>query len=98
MSRSILFLYLIILSFVSVTAQGQQADKKLQRLKYNNALVADLGVGLWANPLPMDYDNDGDWGLVVSCADVTYNGAYFFENPDGNSRWPVLDGFFYYLK
>ena len=33
---------------------------------YNNPdLVVDLGVGLWALPLPMDYDGDGITDLVV---------------------------------
>ncbi|MHC4498840.1 MAG: FG-GAP repeat domain-containing protein, partial [Planctomycetota bacterium] len=63
----------------------------LERVKYNNpGLEVDLGVGLWAWPLPMDYDGDGDYDLVVSCPDKPYNGTYFFENPDGNVKMPVL--------
>ena len=57
-------------------------EGRLDRLTYNNpGLTVDLGVGLWAWPLPMDYDGDGDLDLLVSCADVPYNGTYFFENP-----------------
>lgn len=68
-----------------------QHDEVLERLRYNNEnLVVDLGVGLWANPIPMDYDSDGDWDLVVSCADTPYKGTYFFENTSGTSIWPVF--------
>ena len=36
----------------------------LERLKYNYpGLVVDLGVGLWASPLPMDFDGDGRFDL-----------------------------------
>jgi len=56
----------------------------LERLRYNHpGLVVDLGVGLWASPLPMDYDADGDLDLVVVCPDKPYNGTYVFENPGG---------------
>src|SRR6187399_227802 len=54
----------------------------LARLKYNNpGLTVDLGVGLWAFPLPMDFNGDGKLDLVVSCPDKPYNGIYVFENP-----------------
>jgi hypothetical protein len=66
-------------------------------LKYNHpGLAVDLGVGLWAFPLPMDYDRDGDPDLVVSCPDKPSNGTYFFENPGssassaGQSKLPVF--------
>ncbi len=66
-------------------------EGRLDRLTYNNpGLTVDLGVGLWAWPLPMDYDGDGDLDLLVSCADVPYNGTYFFENPGGDPRLAVL--------
>ena len=54
----------------------------LERLKYNHpGLTVDLGVGLWAFPLPMDFNGDGKLDLVVSCPDKPYNGTYVFENP-----------------
>ena len=39
----------------------------------------------------MDYDNDGDYDLVVSCPDIPYNGTYFFENPGGkDAEFPIF--------
>ena len=69
-----------------------QEDFDLLPLKYNNPdLVVDLGVGLWAHPLPMDFDGDGDNDLLVSCPDKPYNGTYFFENKSGNVKLPVFE-------
>ncbi|HVK13395.1 MAG TPA: VCBS repeat-containing protein [Gemmataceae bacterium] len=58
------------------------AAEGLERLKYNHpGLVVDLGVGLWAWPLPMDFTGDGRLDLVVNCPDKPYNGVYLFEAP-----------------
>ncbi len=71
-----------VLAFLFFDNQAQHdPDDGLIRLKYKNTEgTADLAVGLWANPLPMDYDSDGDIDLIVSCTDVPYNGTFFFEN------------------
>jgi len=53
----------------------------LEPLRYNHpGLVVDLGVGLWAQPLPMDFDATAisTWRVVRRRAS---NGTYFFENP-----------------
>jgi glycerophosphoryl diester phosphodiesterase len=61
-----------------------RAEPALERLKYNNpGLVVDLGVGLWAFPLPLDFNGDGNLDLAVSCPDKPFNGTYFFEAPSG---------------
>ncbi len=58
----------------------------LTRLKYNHpGLTVDLGVGLWAFPLPMDFNGDGLLDLPVSCPDKPYNGLYVFENPGADT-------------
>ncbi len=57
------------------------AQDTLPRLSHNDpGLLVDLGVGLWAWPLPMDHDGDGLLDLVVACTDVPYNGTYVFRN------------------
>ncbi len=68
---------------------GEEPD--FVRVQYNHpGLVVDLGVGLWAQPLPMDYDGDGDNDLVVATADVPYKGIYFFENAEGDVKFPTF--------
>ncbi len=63
----------------------------LERVKFNHpGLTADLGVGLWAWPMVLDWDQDGDLDLVVSCPDKPYNGCYFFENPGNDPSRPVF--------
>ena len=40
----------------------------------------------------MDFDDDGDMDLVVSCPDTPFNGTYFFENTsDGSVTMPVFE-------
>ncbi|MDD4871383.1 MAG: VCBS repeat-containing protein [Kiritimatiellae bacterium] len=64
---------------------------ELQRLQYNNPdLTVDLGVGLWAWPLPMDFNGDGKLDLVVVCPDKPYNGTYFFENAGNDPKMPLF--------
>ncbi len=59
------------------------------RLKYRNpGLIVDLGVGLWANPIPVDWNRDGDMDLLVSTTDKPSNGLYFFENKGNNLFGP----------
>jgi len=58
----------------------------LEPLRYNNpGLTVDLAVGLWAWPVPMDVNGDGNYDLVVSCHDVPYGGVYVFENTTGDT-------------
>ncbi|MCA9040135.1 MAG: VCBS repeat-containing protein [Planctomycetaceae bacterium] len=82
------FCSLVLLASALLAAEPEQ---DMLMLDYNQPnLAVDLGVGLWSFPLPIDYDEDGDLDLVVACPDKPYNGTYFFENPDGNVKFPVF--------
>lgn len=78
---------LLLLTCVSVNA----ADDLVPLTYHQPDLVVDLGVGLWAHPLPMDFDGDGDNDLLVSCPDKPYNGTYFFENTSGDVKLPIFE-------
>lgn len=89
-TRQVFLITALMAALVCIVGARGESASKLHRLKFNNpGLVADLGVGLWAGPMPMDYDGDGDLDLVVSCPDVPYDGTYFFENP-GGGKLPVF--------
>ena len=92
--------HLFLLTFIIVLTGSAtlKVDTKPEdvRLKHNNPdLVVDLGVGLWANPIPVDWDEDGDTDLLVSTTDKPSNGLYFFENDGSNVFSPgkrIADG------
>lgn len=75
--RYLISVFILLLSAVTFA----QHDSSIEIVKYNNVdAVVDLGVGLWAQPIPMDYDHDGKTDLLVSCSGTPYNGIYFFKN------------------
>ena len=65
-----------------------------QQLIYGDSTkLSELGVGLWAWPLPMDWNEDGLMDLVVACTDRPSNGIYVFLNTgvvDPMTRLPVF--------
>ncbi|MGQ9605884.1 MAG: FG-GAP repeat domain-containing protein [Thermogutta sp.] len=62
-------------------ARAETAETGLKPLPYNHpGLTVDLGVGLWAWPLPYDVNRDGKPDLIVSCPDKPTNGLWYFEN------------------
>ena len=76
-----------LLILVLASLHGLAAEPPhLEPLHYNHpGLTVDLSVGLWADPLPMDFDGDGHLDLVVNCPDKPYNGLYFFRNASGDT-------------
>lgn len=82
----------VLVLFMQLGQPGfaDDAKWKLQPLRYNNeGLVVDLGVGLWAYPIPIDYDSDGDIDLLVGCPDKPSSGTYYFENPTQDPTNPL---------
>ncbi|MCC6794388.1 MAG: VCBS repeat-containing protein [Candidatus Hydrogenedentes bacterium] len=80
----------ILMSMLAIS-WASAAQSTLTPIKYNNpGLVVDLGVGLWAWPLPMDFDGDGDYDLVVTCPDKPTAATVFFENVEGDVKFPVF--------
>lgn len=93
LSTELTIALIALASWTATAANAQQRDWKMQPLKYNHpGLEVDLGVGLWAFPLPMDYDDDGDMDLLVGCPDKPSQGTYFFENPsqDPSEKMPIF--------
>lgn len=86
------FLLLLYIAKTRSTHTIIENSPKFERLPYKHpGLKVDLGgVGLWASPLPMDYDNDGDMDLLVSCNDVPFNGLFLFENSSGDA-FPIFE-------
>ncbi|MDG2129279.1 MAG: VCBS repeat-containing protein [Fuerstiella sp.] len=90
MFHRILYSTIFLTGLCAISTADENYD--LVPLKYHQpGLAVDLGVGLWAHPLPMDFDGDGDNDLVVSCPDKPFNGTYFFENSSGDVKLPVFE-------
>lgn len=80
-----------ILLIAGMGVEPAAPDWKLEQLPYHHpGLVVDLGVGLWAQPLPMDWDGDGHYDLLVATADIPSKGVYFFKNPGNDPKFPVF--------
>ena len=88
------FLPLLVLCAGIHLVRAAAEPEVLPRLAHNNpGTLADLGVGLWAWPLPMDYNSDGLMDLVVVCTDKPYNGTWYFENSgqvDSQLKLPIF--------
>jgi hypothetical protein len=49
-----------------------------------------VGVGLYAHPGAIDFDNDGNLDLIANCPDRPYNGIYYLHNLGTNDQ-PLYD-------
>ena len=80
------------LAVFALPLSAEETDWKLQPLPYNHpGLEVDLGVGLWAWPMPLDYNGDGRTDLVVACPDKPSNGVWYFENAgEPGEKMPVF--------
>jgi len=78
--RQFLWPFALGLAGISGAAESDPGEDLSQMQHNNPGLITDLGVGLWAWPLPMDYNEDGLMDLVVACTDTPSNGVYVFLN------------------
>jgi len=71
---------------------NKYADHKVHKLEYNNpGLLVDLDAGFKAVPMPLDFDGDGDYDLLVSESGCyAESGIFYFENITGNVDMPVF--------
>ena len=82
---------IFLLPAVMVLISGSLPAQEARIVNYNNPeITADLGVGLWAIPIPMDYDKDGINDLLVNCPDTPYKGIWYFRNIGTNEN-PFFD-------
>ena len=59
----------------------EKLPQRLQHLPHNTPdAIVDLGVGLWAWPVPYDLNGDGHPALLVASGGLPGNGTYYFEN------------------
>ena len=83
------FFALISIAFSASVYAANLPEAKI--IPYNNEdLVVDLGVGLWAFPVPYDYDQDGLIDLLVNCSDKPMRGLFYFRNI-GTLEEPLFD-------
>jgi len=81
-----------LLFALALSASTALADNsQLSPIQYRNpGLTVDLAVGLWAWPIPVDYNGDGKVDLIVVCPDTPSNGTYYFENTGSDPTMPVF--------
>ncbi|MGI6458480.1 MAG: hypothetical protein ACOX5R_23090 [bacterium] len=54
------YLTYVMMFIFLCTYTDAESSHESRRVAYNHPdLVVDLGIGLWAIPLPMDWDGDG---------------------------------------
>jgi hypothetical protein len=62
-------------------AQAGADTADFNRIAWNNpGMTVDLGVGLWAWPIPYDVNTDGLPDLLISSGGLPGRGIYYFEN------------------
>lgn len=90
-SRSLSVLLSLSLAAIFGISSFAQTLPVAKPLLYNNEdLTVDLGVGLWAFPVPYDYDGDGLPDLIVNCPDRPVRGLFYFRNI-GTLDKPLFD-------
>ncbi|MBN1349212.1 VCBS repeat-containing protein [candidate division KSB1 bacterium] len=69
-----------------------QPSSELRKLEYNNPeILVDLDAGFKAVPMPLDFDSDGDYDLLISESSCyAESGVFYFENLSGNVEMPIF--------
>lgn len=70
-----------LLPRINDVAALDRLPQRLTHLAHHTpGAVVDLGVGLWAWPVPYDRNGDGHPDLLVASGGLPGNGTYYFEN------------------
>ena len=81
-----------VLAAVLLPLSAISAPKLPAAYRLSHGIEAEVGVavGLWGNPIPVDFDDDGLNDLLLACPDTPYKGIYFFKNIGTNAK-PFFD-------
>lgn len=80
-------------SSIEPPTDGNVMPRALTRMRHNNpGLIVDMGVGLWANPLPMDMDGDGELDMIVASMGVPERGIYRFARSEQSGGEVFMSG------
>ncbi len=79
---------------VTVVSMASVNTGEMNIVPYNNDILSKIHTGLHSYPIICDYDNDGDYDLIMTSNSISYGktggGTYLFRNMSGEKGTLVL--------